>query len=119
MLSCQLEAHLLLQPQGTHTLGDPVRGLLLIPEGTPHSPIPAAGGQVCTVPAVRDLLSPTLSSICSTNTRLGLGAAFWKQGELGREPFPPPPASTVLADQGQGLFWGPGGWSSWLCRGPH
>lgn len=91
VLSFQLEAHLLLQPQGTDTLGDPVVGLLLTLEGTPHSPVPAAGGQVCTAPAVRDPLSPALSSICSTNTGLGLGAAFWKQGELGSEPSLPPP----------------------------
>ena len=94
VLSCQLGAHLLLQPRGTPTLGDPMAGGCS-PWDNPQ-PSSTANVQVCTAPVVGDRLSPP--ELCrQCQHPLGLGAAFWgRAGWAGSDPAIPPPSLTTV-----------------------
>lgn len=95
VFSCQLAVHLLLQPQGTQS-----QGTLWLACSSPQ-PRPAVGSCV----RRRNQLILTLTPARALPLLSGR-----RHGWAGRGPASPP----VLADQGQGLFWGFWGCSS--CR---
>ena len=117
VLSCQLGAHLLLQPQGTPTLRDPMAGGCSPWKGQPAAQLHCRHASVhC---AHRGgLAQPLLSSVGSANTPLGWGllsgAGLAGKGVI--LPFRPPPR---LTDHSQGLLLGFWGHHSWLFYEPH